>query len=108
MTEPSPPDSTPDPPAPASSPKRKRTVPARSSRRIAAKETLDDLEPQTKSQRKPHPPQKSEKKKSAPAAQSKQKPDDDEQPETIVTDHGHIIHPNGTSTLPQSKDERCF
>jgi hypothetical protein len=66
----------------------KRRAPPRSSRRIATKEsTEDDSLP-------PKPPIKQESKPEK-KKQSRPKPDSDR--ETVVTELGHTIHPNGIS-----------
>ena len=80
--------------------KRKRSVPARSSRRIALKETPEDAElPPPKRATKPQP----QKEKKKHAAQPSQSPDADR--ETVVTDHGYTVHPNGK---PPKNGEQVF
>jgi len=67
----------------------KRRAPPRSSRRIAIKETVEDELPVKV-------PQKQEKKPEKKLA----KPKPDPNRETVITEHGHTIHPNGTPLPP--------
>jgi hypothetical protein len=85
----------------AESSKRKRRAPARASRRIAAME--EEPEPQLPKHTSKPVHQKQERRKAAAPQQLKEKADGDR--ETVITDHGYTIHPNGIITL-QSKVER--